>query len=80
MVLMNLQFIVQDAHIVKRLMDTVGEGEGGTNRESSIETYTLPYGQQRVVICSMKRELKGVGLGRRWEGGLRGSRHTYTYG
>ena len=59
MVLMNLQFIVQDAHIVKRLMDTVREGEGGTNRESSIETYTFPYGQQRVVICSMKRELKG---------------------
>ena len=24
-------------------MDTVGEGEGGTNRERSIETYTLPY-------------------------------------
>ena len=69
-----------DADIVKRLVDTVGEGEGGTNRESSTETSTLPYGQQRAVICFMKRELKGVGLGRRWEGGSRGRRHTYTYG
>ena len=24
-------------------MDTMGEGEGGTNRESSVETYTLPF-------------------------------------
>ena len=24
-------------------MDTVGEGEGGANGESSIESYTLPY-------------------------------------
>ena len=26
-----------------RLADTVGEGEGGMNGESSMETYTLPY-------------------------------------
>ena len=26
-----------------RLVDKAGEGEGGTNWESSIETYTLPY-------------------------------------
>ena len=26
-----------------KLVDTVGEGEGGTNWERSIETYTLPY-------------------------------------
>ena len=31
-----------DTDIKKRLMDTVGEGGGGTNWESSIETYTLP--------------------------------------
>ena len=24
-------------------MDTVWEGDGGTNRESSVNTYTLPY-------------------------------------
>ena len=32
-----------DTDIEKRLVDTVGEGEGGTNRESSMETYTLPH-------------------------------------
>ena len=31
------------ADIENRLMDMVGEGEVKTNRESSIETYTLPY-------------------------------------
>ena len=29
-----------------RLMDTTEEGEGGMNRESSIETYTLPCVKQ----------------------------------
>ena len=34
-----------DAHadIENRVLDVVGQGEGGTNRESNIETYTLPY-------------------------------------
>ena len=32
-----------NADIVSRLVDTVGEGEYGTDWESSIETYTLPY-------------------------------------
>ena len=27
----------------KRLVDTMEEGEGETNRESSMETYILPY-------------------------------------
>ena len=31
------------ACIENGLADTVGEGEGGTNWESSIEIYTLPY-------------------------------------
>lgn len=31
------------ADIENRLVDTVGEGEGGTNRESSVGTCTLPY-------------------------------------
>ena len=26
-----------------RLVDTVGEGEGGMNRETSIEAYASPY-------------------------------------
>ena len=32
-----------DSDIENRLVDTVWEGDGGTNRESSMETYTLPY-------------------------------------
>ena len=28
-----------------------GEGEGGINGESSMETYTLPYVKQPVGIC-----------------------------
>ena len=33
----------EDAGIGNRLVDPVGEGEGGTNGESSVETCTLPY-------------------------------------
>ena len=32
-----------DADVENRLGDTVGEGEGGTNGESSMEAYTLQY-------------------------------------
>ena len=32
-----------DIYIENRLEDTVREGDSGTNRESSMETYTLPY-------------------------------------
>ena len=35
-----------DADIDSRLVDTVGEAQNGTNRERSIETYTLPYVKQ----------------------------------
>ena len=31
------------ADIDNGLVDTAGEGEGGTNWESSAETYVLPY-------------------------------------
>ena len=40
----------------KRLTDMVGEGEegeGGTNGESNMETYTLPYVKQPMKICCM---------------------------
>ena len=33
----------RDTDIENRIVDTVGEGEGRTNRESSTETYILPY-------------------------------------
>ena len=29
------------------------EGEGGTNGESNMETYTLPYVKQPMGICCM---------------------------
>ena len=32
-----------DADAENRLVDTVGEGEGGMNGESSVETYILTY-------------------------------------
>ena len=38
-----LQGSNRDADIENRLADTVGEGEGGTNREISIEIYALLY-------------------------------------
>ena len=40
--------------------DTVREGEGGTDGESSLETYTLPYVKQTAsgnLLC----QLTGVG-------------------
>ena len=36
--------------IKKRLLDTVGEGEGGMIRENSTETYILPYVKQTAAI------------------------------
>ena len=32
-----------DTDAKSRLLNTVGEGEGGIVRENSIEKYTLPY-------------------------------------
>ena len=38
----------READIENRLVDTVGEGEGGMGGESSSETYTLPFVKQRA--------------------------------
>ena len=58
-------------------MDTMGEGEGGTNRESSVETYTLPFvkyisggnllndvGNSDPLLCDNLEGWDGVGGGR----------------
>ena len=37
---------IRDTDIENRLVDTVGEGEGWTNWERSMETYILPYVKQ----------------------------------
>ena len=66
-------------------------GEGGTNWESSIETYTLPCEkldtQWKYVVWHKELRstaldnLEGwVGWGGRWEGGSRGRGHMYAYG
>ena len=73
-----------DAEIGNKLEDTVGDGEGGMNWESSLETHTLPYvkwiasgsllydaGNSDLVPCDS--------LGR-WEGGSRGRGHVYACG
>ena len=45
---------VGDADIENRLVDTVGEGEGGANGDSSMETYKWPHIKQRASgICCM---------------------------
>ena len=44
-----------DAEVENGLMDTVREGEGGTNGESSIDIYTLPCVKQiagRTLLCN----------------------------
>ena len=43
MVFELVMLIYIDADIENRIVDPVGEGEGETNWECSIETYTLPY-------------------------------------
>ena len=73
----------RDSDIENRLVDTVREGESGTNWESSIETYTLPYVEQLMGNCIIQGVLwqhTGVGCGSGWEGGSRTGRHMYTYG
>ena len=63
----------RDTDIKNRLLDTMGEGEGGMTGESSIETYILPYvkqiaseslmhdkGNPKPVLCD---NLEGRGWG-----------------
>ena len=94
MVLMNIftgqQWICRYRDIENRFIDTVREGEGGKNGESSFETYTLPYVkldspvemccmlQGAQIRCSVTTERGWMG----WEvgGGLRGRGHMYTFG
>ena len=63
------------------------EGKGGTNWESNMETYTLPYVKRIAsgnLLCDTGssthalRQPKRVGWGGRWQRGSRG-RGTYVY-
>ena len=49
MVMINLFSRNRDTNIENRLADTVGEGEGGMNWESSIKTYTLTEGGTKMA-------------------------------
>ena len=43
----------RDVDVKNRLLDSVGEGEGGMIWENSIETYILPYVKQITSPVSM---------------------------
>ena len=43
----------RDTDIKNRLLDSVGEGEGGMISENSIETCTLPYVKHMTSASSM---------------------------
>ena len=42
-----------DTDVKNRLLDSVGEGKGGTIWENSIETCTLPYVKQMTSASSI---------------------------
>ena len=83
MVLINSCRAAVDADIQNRRVGTVGEGEGETNWESSIETYitickidiqwkfTVWRSELNLVLCNNPEEWDEVGGGRG---------HMYTYG
>ena len=61
----------RDADAENTLVDTVGEGERGTQRESSKGPCTLPYAKQRAsgsllkpVLCERLEAWDGVGGGK----------------
>ena len=65
------------------LADTVGEGQSGTNWESSKETYKLPYVKQvpsgnLLGDPGSSNRVLNLEDERGWEVGGRG--HMYTYG
>ena len=42
-----------DTDVKNRLLDPVGEGEGGITWENSTETCALPYVKQMISVSSM---------------------------
>ena len=70
----------RDTDVQNRLLDSVGEGEGGMFRENSIETSILSRVKQITSPGLMHetsaqgwctRKTRGMGWRGRWEGGLR---------
>ena len=77
-----------DINVKNRLLDSVGEGEGGMLCENSIETCTLPYVKQMTSTISVHeaRYSKPVlwdnpeGWAGDKGGGVQDVGHTYTRG
>ena len=78
-----------DSDIKNRLLDSVGEGEGGMMWENSIKTYILSYVKQIASPGSM-HETECSGLvhwddPEGWDGeeggkGVQDGKHMYTHG
>ena len=70
----------RDTDVKNRLLDSVGEGEGGMIWENSIETCILPYCKiddqskfdawNSVLKAGELRQPRGMESGGRWKGGL----------
>ena len=79
----------RDTDVKNRLLDSVGEGEGGMIWENSIETCILPYVKQIASPGSM-HDTEYTGLvhwddPEGWDGegrgrGIQDREHMYTYG
>ena len=66
-----------EADVENRLVNTTGEGDGGTNGESSTEIYTSPRVKQLEGSCCVTRSsawgsvMTQKGDGMEWQGGSR---------
>ena len=79
----------RDTDVKNRLLDSVGEGEGGMIGENSIETCILPYvNRSPVQVPWMRQGAQGWstgmtlrdGMGREVGGGVQDGEHMYTHG
>ena len=79
----------RDTDVKNRLLDSVGEGEGGMIWEKSIETYILSYVKQITSPGSVHETnaqgwctgmTQRDGMGREVGGGVQDGEHRYTHG
>ena len=76
----------RDTDVQNRLLDSVGEGEGGMFRENSIETMLFQSRVKQITSPGWMHETtaqgwrtgrpRGMGWGGRWEGGLGWGTHV----
>ena len=79
----------RDTDVKNRLLDSVGEDEGGMIWENSIETCILPYMKwdHQSKFDAWNKAFKAIVLGQSWEMGWGGrwegvqdGEHMYTHG